>query len=171
MAQCHFQYSTGKHISDSTPQPFRRKATSTYFDVIYCKMPWVIPIWRKVQGRNGLVSTNGAMAQAEPRPSDLQPGDWVEVIALEDIEKGLDQNGRLYGLNFMPEMRKYCGHRFKVFKRVNRMMLESTGELRTIKRPTFYLEGVYCDGEFHEGCDRSCFLLWREDWLKKVKES
>ena len=167
MAQCHFLYRTGKQISDSTPQPMRRKAMSTYYDVIYCKMPWVVPVWRKVQGRDG-AGKSTKRPKVEPGSEELRPGDWVEVLPLEEIEGGLDHNRRLYGLNFMPEMSKYCGRRFKVFKRVNRMMLESTGELRTIRRPTYYLEGVYCDGEFHEGCDRSCFLLWRTEWLRKV---
>lgn len=141
---------------------------STYYDMIYCRMPWVIPVWRKVQGRDESGKVSKRPNSVGPRSEELQPGDWVEVMTLDEIEAGLDRNGRLYGLNFMPEMRKYCGQKFKVFKRVNRMMLESTGELRTIRRPTYYLEGVYCDGGFHEGCDRSCFLLWREEWLRKV---
>lgn len=168
MVQCHFLYRTGKHISDSTPQPLRRKTLFTYYDMIYCRMPWAIPVWRKVQGRDGSSQGANRTKPIKSKYEELQPGDWIEVKTLEEIEAGLDRNSRLHGLNFMPEMRKYCGQSFKVFKRVNRIMLESTGELRTIKRPTYYLENVYCDGGFHEGCDRSCFLLWREEWLKKI---
>lgn len=146
----------------------RRKARLTYYDVIFCKMPWVVPVWRKVQGRDGVGKSPDCPIKIVPNAEELQPGDWVDVIPLEEIESGLDHNRRLYGLNFMPEMSKYCGGRFKVFKRVNRIMLESTGELRMIRRPTYYLEDVYCDGEFHESCDRSCFLLWRAEWLRKV---
>ncbi len=99
----------------------------------------------------------------------LQPMEWVEVRSAEEIRSTLNAKDRLYGLNFMPEMWKYCGQRFRVFKQVSKIMLESTGELREMRRPTYYLEGVYCDGEFHQGCDRSCFLLWREEWLKRVQ--
>jgi GNAT superfamily N-acetyltransferase len=33
-----------------------------------------------------------------------------------------------------------------------------------------FLEGVYCDGERHQGCDRTCLHLWREAWLRRVPD-
>jgi len=65
-------------------------------------------------------------------------------------------------------MRKYCGKRFRVYKRLEKIILETTGELRTVRTPTVLLEEVFCDGEAHGGCDRSCFCFWREAWLKRV---
>jgi hypothetical protein len=41
-------------------------------------------------------------------------------------------------------------------------------EKRNIGSPTVLLDGVMCDGTEHGGCDRSCFLFWREEWLKRV---
>jgi len=99
---------------------------------------------------------------------NLQPGEWVEVLSEEDILATLDENMRHKGLYFMAEMRKFCGQRFKVLKRVERIMIEATGEVKRLKTPAFYLEGAMCDGEHHGGCDRLCFCLWREDWLKRV---
>jgi len=100
---------------------------------------------------------------------NLRPGDWVEVRSVEEIFSTLDAKEKLRGLRFTPEMQKFCGRRFKVYKKLERIILEATGELRTIKSPTFILEDVFCDGSAHGGCDRSCFCFWREEWLKKVE--
>jgi len=98
----------------------------------------------------------------------LTAGDWVEVRLAKEIFSTLDQHGKLKGLSFTPEMVKFCGKRFKVYKRLENIILESTGELRRIKSPTVLLEGVFCDGEAHGKCDRSCFCFWREDWLRRI---
>ena len=55
---------------------------------------------------------------------------------------------------------------FKVYKRVERFVLEHTGEFRRMKN-TVLLDGVLCDG-WGGACDRSCFFFWREAWLKRV---
>jgi hypothetical protein len=65
----------------------------------------------------------------------------------------------------MPNMDRFCGKRFRVLKRMERMLLESTGEIRKIKN-TVLLEGAMCEDLF--GCDRSCLHFWREAWLKRV---
>jgi hypothetical protein len=98
----------------------------------------------------------------------LKPGEWVEVKSVKEIFATLDQNGKLRGLAFNREQAKFCGGRYKVYKRLENMILESTGELRRIKTPTVLLEGVFCDGEAHGKCDRSCFCFWREAWLRRV---
>jgi hypothetical protein len=99
---------------------------------------------------------------------NLQPGEWVEVRSVKEIFATLDAQGKLRGLRFTPEMVKFCGRRFKVYKRLEKIILEATGELRTIRTPTVLLGGVFCDGEAHGGCDRSCFCFWREAWLRRV---
>jgi hypothetical protein len=99
----------------------------------------------------------------------LKPGEWVEVRPVKEIFATLDQHGKLRGLAFNREMAKFCGKRFRVYKRLEKMILESTGELRRIRTPTVMLEGVFCDGEAHDKCDRSCFCFWREAWLRRVE--
>lgn len=99
---------------------------------------------------------------------NLQPGELVEVRSAKMIFGTLDEKGKLKGLRFTPEMVKFCGKRFKVYKRLEKIILEATGELRKIRTPTVLLEGVFCDGKAHGGCDRSCFCFWREVWLKRV---
>jgi len=100
---------------------------------------------------------------------NLEPGEIVEVKSEEEIGKTLDTRGSHKGLLFLPEMREYCGKRFRVFKRLERMMIESTGEVRRVKN-TVLLEGLVCDGSRHHGCDRSCFFFWREIWLRRLKD-
>lgn len=98
----------------------------------------------------------------------LQPGEWVEVRSAKEIFATLDGYDKLRGLQFTPEMAKFCGRRFRVYKRVRNIILEGTGELRRINSPTVLLEGVICDGSAHGGCDKSCFCYWREQWLRRV---
>lgn len=98
---------------------------------------------------------------------NLQPGEWVEVRSAKEIFATLNEKGKLRGLTFTPEMVEYCGKRFRVYKRLSQIIIEATGELRTIKSPTVLLEGVFCDGKAHGNCDRSCFCFWREAWLKR----
>jgi hypothetical protein len=104
----------------------------------------------------------------EDNSLNLQPGELVEVRSFDEISATLDEKRKHKGLYLMPVAEKYCGGKFKVYKKVEIIKLESTGEFRKIKYPTVILEGVYCNGEHHEGCDRTCFLLWREVWLKRI---
>jgi hypothetical protein len=99
---------------------------------------------------------------------ELLPGDLVEVRSEEEIKNTLGKRNRLRGLGFMHEMEGLYGQQFRVLKKVERLMIETTGEMRTIKYPTYILEGAYCHGEYHKNCDRSCFFLWRGEWLRKV---
>jgi hypothetical protein len=99
--------------------------------------------------------------------SNLRSGDFVQVKTKEEIMATLDPKGRNRGLDFKPEMLKYCGERFRVFKRLDKMINEKTGKMRQI-RNTVILEGVTCDGISHSGCQRNCYCLWREAWLRRI---
>ena len=50
----------------------------------------------------------------------LSAGDWVEVRSKDEILATLDENGRLDGLPFMPQLFKWCGQRFQVHKRAHK---------------------------------------------------
>jgi hypothetical protein len=96
---------------------------------------------------------------------NLQPGELVEVKSQQEVQATLDEHGRHRGLLWMPGMARFCGNTYRVHKRVETIMLESTGELRKI-RDTVLLAGVMCENLY--GCDRSCFHYWREAWLRRV---
>ena len=113
------------------------------------------------QGKSGnLVKNTGNL--------DLHPGELVEVKSAKEIFSTLDSQGKLKGLPFTKEMMIFCGKQFRVYKRLENILLEATGELRRIRVPTVILEGVFCDGKAHGGCDRSCFCFWREAWLRRI---
>jgi hypothetical protein len=96
----------------------------------------------------------------------LEPGDLVEVRSEEEIRATLDENNRYRGLVFMPSMLEFCGKRYRVYKKVVNIKLETTGHMRKIVTPTVFLEGVLC-----HRCDRECYAFWREAWLKRVPEA
>jgi hypothetical protein len=102
---------------------------------------------------------------------DLQPGEWVEVRPEEEIARTLDANGKHRGLTFTYEMAQYCGKRFRVRRRVNRLIDEATGRMVDIKRDCIELEGLYCTGNraiYLWFCRRDHFPYWREAWLRRV---
>jgi hypothetical protein len=98
----------------------------------------------------------------------LRAGDWVEVRTREEILRTLDTRGCLENMPFMPEMLRYTGQRFRVFKRAHRTCdtIDYVGG-RHLKR-TVHLEGLRCDGTAHGNCEALCLLFWKEAWLKKV---
>ncbi len=98
----------------------------------------------------------------------LSIGDWVEVRSKEEILRTLDGSGRLDGMPFMPEMFKFCGQRFQVYKRAHKTCdyTVSPGRSRRVNQAV-HLE-TRCDGEAHGGCQAGCLLYWKEAWLKRV---
>lgn len=100
-----------------------------------------------------------------PAPLGIVPGEWVRVKEAEGIRRTLDARGRFRGLAFGGEMERFCGRRMRVWKRVERILSEETGRLRSV-RDTVLLEGGICDR--HWGCARGMPILWREAWLERA---
>ena len=100
---------------------------------------------------------------------DLRPGELVEVKSIDDILATLGPDRKHKGLLWMTGMRKFCGKRYRILKRIENILLETNGESRKMTN-TVILEGVMCDGSEFGGCDRSCFHFWREAWLKRIEE-
>jgi CelD/BcsL family acetyltransferase involved in cellulose biosynthesis len=108
--------------------------------------------------------------QQTPRQSlNLQPGTLVEVKSREEIEATLDAHGKNRGLGFGGSMLDFCGRRYRVASRVDRLILEWSGRMRKLA-DTVVLENVLCDGLDKRGCPRGCYHLWREIWLKRLPE-
>ena len=97
----------------------------------------------------------------------LLPGEMVEVRSLPEILATLDEHGRLDALPFMPEMVAYCGNRFVVHRRVDKVWeyAHATG-LRRFHNAVL-LRGLRCAGYAHGGCQSACQLIWKEAWLKR----
>jgi hypothetical protein len=127
--------------------------------------------------RLGLTSQlplRGPYAKApESEPLNLQPGEFVQVRSPEEIKATLDAEGHHRGLSFDREMLPYCGQTLRVKARVNRLIVESTGRMVTIRRDAIILEGAVCSGECSSGrwfCPREIYAYWREAWLKRVED-
>ena len=122
----------------------------------------------RIESRKGIASKQTRPTSVCQEVLNLKPGELVEVKSEREILATLDVDGKNQGLLWMRGMRSYCGKRYRVFKRVETILLESNGKLRKM-RNTVLLEGVMCDGSEFYGCDRSCFHYWREAWLRKVE--
>jgi hypothetical protein len=111
------------------------------------------------------IRTNGP---ARGERLDLRIGELVEVRSQEEILATLDQQGRLEGLPFMPEMLQFAGKRLRVYKRAIKACdtIGNTGMYRMER--AVHLEGARCDGQAHGGCQAACLLYWKEAWLKPV---
>lgn len=98
----------------------------------------------------------------------LRVGDEVEVRGAAEILATLDDTGSLGGLPFMPEMLRYCGRRFVVTRRAERIC-DTINYFGSMRLPeAVLLEDLRCDGSGHGGCEAECRLFWKEAWLRKV---
>jgi hypothetical protein len=106
----------------------------------------------------------------QPTPTqalNLQPGEWVEVKSLPEIQATLDADGRNRGLGFAPEQAEFCGKRLRVAGRVEKLILEWNGKIHPIAN-TVELEEATCKGSMCRYCTRNCYHLWREIWLRRM---
>lgn len=100
---------------------------------------------------------------------NLKAGETVEVRNEQEILATLDENGRLDGLPFMPEMLPYCGKRLRVSKRADKTCDPVHVPWRMLRLThTVHLTGLRCDGAAHGGCQAGCLLFWNEAWLKRA---
>jgi hypothetical protein len=98
----------------------------------------------------------------------LQAGDSVEVIPIASISGTLNDRAYNRGLYFSPDMRLLCGRKQRVERKIEKIIVDGTGEMRRL-RNTVYLEGSHC-GCSHVafgGCPRREFAYWREIWLRR----
>lgn len=127
---------------------------------------------RRVSGATHppVASRRGNPEQAKNASLHLEPGEWVEVKSEEEILASVDSQWRTQGLQFVPEMRDYFGHRLRVMRRVRKICVEDAdGNVREVRslKSTVLLEGAMCRGG-GIGCDRCCHYFWRESWLKRL---
>lgn len=97
------------------------------------------------------------------------PGDWVEVRGREEILNTLDEEACLDGLPFMPEMAKFCGRRFRVYRRAHKTCDTVAWTGMRAMDDTVHLALLRCSGEAHGSCQAGCMLFWKEKWLRRVE--
>jgi hypothetical protein len=133
-----------------------------------------ISIWVLWKARRVLFGHYGR-GKTKSTPTErlnLQPGDWVEVKPIESISKTLDQRAHNRGLYFSPDMRLLCGQRRRVERRIEKLIVDGTGEMRKL-HDTVFLEGSHCGCPYIAlgGCSRCEFVYWREIWLRRCDDS
>jgi hypothetical protein len=100
----------------------------------------------------------------------LKADDWVEVRSKEEILRTLDANGRLEELPFMPQMFKYCGERFRVYKSAHKTCDTVSGKYDGRRLAGGIHLDLRCDGQAYGGCGAACLIFWKEAWLKPVDD-
>lgn len=117
----------------------------------------------------------GTIPTGEPTPDerlDLKVGELVEIRSKAEIEATVNRRNRNRGLAIDEEMTTFCGGRYRVTTRVDRIINEQTGEMMEFKNPCIVLDGVFCKGEYSAKrilCPRRITAYWRENWLKRVE--
>jgi hypothetical protein len=99
---------------------------------------------------------------------DLRVDEWVEVRSREEILATLDMNGRLDGLPFMPQMFKYCGQRFRIFKSAHKTCDTVSGHYTGRRLEDSVHLNLRCDGQAYNGCQAGCLIFWKTAWLKRA---
>jgi hypothetical protein len=99
---------------------------------------------------------------------NLRPGELVEIKSMDAINETLNETGYNRGLYFTPDMRRLCGKQHRVERRIEKIIVDGSGEMRQV-RNTVYLEGAQCGCVYAlGGCPRGEFAYWREIWLRRV---
>jgi hypothetical protein len=99
----------------------------------------------------------------------LRKGDLVEVRSAREILATLDEHGRWEAVPFMPEMVAFCGRRFTVAARADRVCDTIHWSGARSMTDTVLLDDLRCDGSGHSGCAAECRIYWKEAWLTRVK--
>jgi len=111
------------------------------------------------------------IGQATPHSTlDLRPGEMCVVKTHDEILDTLDYHNRNRGLSFDKEMVRFCGGRYRVAGRVERIINEQTGEMMRMPTPSVILDGTHCTSRYSERrffCPRRIKPFWREAWLER----
>lgn len=102
---------------------------------------------------------------------DLLPGDAVRIRPLPEILATLDAHASLDGMPFQPEMMKFCGGEARVFRCLDKIY--DYGRTKHMRRleGCVLLSNLRCDGSAHDGCEATCYLIWKAEWLQHSQAS
>jgi hypothetical protein len=112
-------------------------------------------------------------ARRVPAPLGLKAGERVRVKSHDAIQATLDHTGRCEGLEYMAWiMDGFCERPFTVRKRVDQFFDERQRRMLRL-RNVVILDDVFCEPDPRgtgslAGCQKTCFLFWKEAWLERV---
>jgi hypothetical protein len=140
------------------------------------KLKRLLSIGRSPPAQCAQASVSEDRATKKSRVLGLRPGELVRVKSLEEIQRTLDANSKCEGMAFLQSvMEEFCGGTYRVRKRVDLFFDERRWRLLKL-RNVVILDDVYCENpvdgdEDWAGCQRTCFLFWKEAWLERVPAS
>jgi hypothetical protein len=114
----------------------------------------------------------GKLTKTPTEELNLRPGELVQIRSYEEILSTLDQRNKNRGLYFDSEMVPYCGGKYRVMDRVERIVNEKTGEMSKLPGVCIMMEGVICRSWYSDrrtACPRSIYSYWREIWLRRAE--
>ena len=128
------------------------------------------PLWRKATKKIPRRKLKGALKRTPVGDLGLQPGELIQIKSEQEIAKTLDEKGRNRGLICDLGMTQYAGGQYRVRTRLDRMISESTGQMRKVEG-TVILEGLEClCWRVAGGCPRQDYMYWRELWLERMEQ-
>jgi hypothetical protein len=137
------------------------------------QMSWYVlsPFWREVVHLFERPVKVGPLKRTPVGNLQLRPGEIAKILTEQEIVQTLDGKARNRGLSCDRGMRRYCGGEFKVRNRLDRMISESTGEMRSVEG-TVILDGLSCLCWWNHlgGCPREDYMYWREVWLDRASK-
>jgi hypothetical protein len=165
-------------LSNYDPRQYIRELTSGNVGFLHFLRVAVRALSAPIRRRLRLLGYQPLPHHGEPAPGqgdlNLQPGDMVQVRSTKEIAPTLDENGKTRGLWFDWEMIPFCGGRYRVQDRVERIIDERNGQMIEISSDCLILEGVACSGERSTGhwfCPRGIYPYWREAWLRRAEDA
>lgn len=160
------------------PRQYWRDLRCSNVTLRQAAVAWVFAVSNMIRRRLGRPEVPRIAGPIDGRtpsgePLHLMPGELVEVKSHAEILATLNSQARNRGLRFDVEMVRYCGRRFRVLRRVERIIDERTGHMMQLPGDCIVLDGVTCIGDRSRQrlfCQRAIYPYWREIWLRRVEE-
>jgi hypothetical protein len=123
----------------------------------------------KIRKRFLGVYVRGSQKSTPVASLDLRPGEWIQIKPVTDVVETVNARGYNRGLLFTPAMGGSCGEKHQVKRKLEKIIVDGTGEMRQM-RNTAFLEGSMCGCSCvaFGGCPRNEFAYWRDIWLRRV---
>jgi hypothetical protein len=120
--------------------------------------------------------TPGTVPDGTPTPStslNLKPGELVRIKSHDEILNTISKSNRNRGLLWDAELVPYCGGRYRVLRRVTKLISEQTGKMVEMKGACIVLDSVICQARYSSCrmfCPRAMYPYWREIWLERIDD-
>jgi hypothetical protein len=127
---------------------------------------------QKMRGGVPYPYLSGTLTKTPTEDLNLQPGELVQIRSYEEILATLDHRNRNRGLYFDSEMVPFCGGKYRVIERVEKIVNENTGEMSKLPGVCIMMDGVKCRSWYSEkriACPRAILSYWREIWLRRAE--